>query len=106
MLPSKQTKSLKLSIVLQLTETTVPGADGRSWEVHDVERNRGFRVRLTGPVLAKAGSRAGKPAVIEGAVGLAIERSLVTPPEKVGGTLDDVDVTAEDLSEAARLGSA
>ena len=92
----KQLKSPKLNIVLQLTETTEAGQRDRSWEVHDVERNRGFRVVL-------AGSAAGRKASedrIEAAIGLAVERALVTPPEKVSGTLYDVEVTPAELDAA------
>lgn len=91
----KQLKSPKLSVVLQLTERTAPGADPRVWEVHDVERNRGFKVTLSSRVAGKAGE-----AQIESAIGLAVERALTTPPEKVGGMLYDVEVTAAELAAA------
>jgi len=90
----KQLKSPKLSVVLQLTETTAPGADPRVWEVHDVERNRGFKVTLA----ARAGRA--EEAQIESAIGLAVERALTTPPEKVAGRMYDVEVTAGDLAAA------
>ncbi len=90
----KQVKSPKLSIVLQLTEVTPGEGDPRVFEVHDVERNRGFRVLLP--------ARAGAPpeAQLHAAIGLAVERALVTPPEKVAGTLYDVEVTAADVKAA------
>jgi hypothetical protein len=95
--------------VLQLTETTSPGTDGRSWEVHDVERNRGFRVALASQTFREA--PAGTPSIgrpfteeeIQGGIGLAIERALVTPPEKVSGTLYDVPVTSQDLYDFVGL---
>lgn len=105
----KQVRSPKLEIVLQVTEATQPGMDGRRWEVHDVERNRGFRVSLTGrsskevPEGKTPLGRAPTEDEIADAIGLAIERALVTPPEKVSGTLYDVDVTSHDLYEAASL---
>src|SRR5262245_24862912 len=41
---SKFIKTPKLGVVLQLTEMPAPdAAAGRSWEIHDIERNRGFR---------------------------------------------------------------
>jgi hypothetical protein len=90
----KQLKSPTLSIVLQLTERTAPGAEPRVWEVHDVERNRGFKVTLS----SRTGS-AGE-AQIEAAIGLAVERALTTPPEKVAGVLYDVEVSAGELKAA------
>ena len=105
----KQVRSPKLGIVLQLTEATPPGIDGRRWEVHDVERNRGFRVTLTGrsskelPGGKTPLGRAFTEDEIADAIGLSIEQSLVTPPEKVSGTLYDVEVTSHDLYEAVSL---
>jgi hypothetical protein len=96
---SKFLKTPKLEIHIQLTETTASEAGGRAWEVHDVERNRGFLVRLSGPHRTLSESE------IEGGLGLAIERALTTPPEKVSGTLYDVSVTSQDLDDAARLRS-
>ena len=106
---SRFPKTPKLGIVLQLTETTSPGTDGRSWEVHDVERNRGFRVTLDSRSLREAPpgqASVGRPFVeeeIEGAIGLAVERALMTPPEKVSGTLYDAPVTSQDLYDFIRL---
>ncbi|HZN56905.1 MAG TPA: hypothetical protein VFD71_02435 [Planctomycetota bacterium] len=90
----KQLKSPKLDIVLQLTEVTPGTGDPRVFEVHDVERNRGFRVLLP--------ARAGAPpdTQLHAAIGLAIERVLVTPPEKVAGTLYDVELTSADIAAA------
>ena len=107
MASSRFLKSPKLSVVLQVTETTSADTDGRAWEVHDVERTRGFRVTLSGQSLH--GVPAGKPPIgrpfteaeVDGAVGLAIERALVTPPEKVPGTLYDVSVESHDLYDFA-----
>ena len=87
---SRFLKTPKLSIVLQLTE--VAGADGRTWEVHDVERNRGFRVSLPKGVADRRDE-----GVVDKALGAAIERALVTPPEKVAGPLYDVTITADDV---------
>jgi hypothetical protein len=101
---SRFTKTPKLNIVLQVTETSAPGMDGRAWEVHDVERNRGFRVSVPGASLRPTRGRAPSDEEIDGAMGLAIERALVTPPEKVSGTLYDVAITSQDLQESAKLG--
>jgi hypothetical protein len=103
MASSRFLKSPKLNVVLQVTETTSAGADGRTWEVHDIERSRGFRVALSGRSLTgtPAGrtpiGRAFTDAEIDGALGLAIERALVTPPEKVAGSLYDLSVESHDL---------
>ncbi len=96
---SRFIKTPKLSIVLQITDAaTAP--EGRTWVVHDVERNRGFRVVLSAPVAA------GGPAdAVDGALGLAIERALVTPPEKVAGPLYDVAIAQEDFRDFASLSS-
>jgi hypothetical protein len=108
---SKFLKTPKLDIMLQLTETTAGEAGGRLWEAHDVERNRGFRVRLSGRSLQEIApgreplDRPFNESEIEGGLGLAIERALTTPPEKVAGTLYEVSVTSQDLYDAARLRS-
>ena len=91
---SRQTKSPHLEIALQITETTEPGAETRTWEVHDVERSRGFAVTLAG------GHGVGQER-IDVAIGLAIERALVTPPEKLAGETYPLAVTAQDLQDAA-----
>lgn len=102
---SKFLKTPTLGIVLQLTESTAQGMDGRRWEAHDVERNRGFRVTLSGSSLQEAPpgkKRLDRPFgedEIEGGLGLAVERALQTPPEKVAGTLYDVALTSHDLYE-------
>lgn len=90
---SRFLKTPKLSIVLQLTE--VAADQGRTWEVHDIERNRGFRVNLPKGLEAKTHDDA-----IDKALGVAIERALVTPPEKVAGPLYDVTITSDDVKEA------
>jgi hypothetical protein len=97
MATSRFIKTPKLQIVLQLTE--VKAAQGRLWEVHDIERSRGFRVSLPGV------SNAASPADddVDKALGLAIERALVTPPEKVPGTLYEVTITDDELRAAAAL---
>jgi hypothetical protein len=106
---AKFVKTPKLEIVLQLTETVLDGPDGRAWVAHDVERNRGFRVTLSSrslqdpPPGKKALDRAFREEEIEGALGLAIERELVTPPEKVSGTLYNVALTSHDLYEFLAL---
>ncbi len=97
MATSRFLKTPKLQIVLQLTE--VKSEQGRLWEVHDIERSRGFRVSLPGA--AKGTSPEDKD--VDKALGLAIERALVTPPEKVPGTLYDVTITDDDLRAAVAL---
>lgn len=100
---SKLIKSPKLGIVLQLTQVPAKDAEGRAWEVHDVERNRGFRVTLSGKALRETPSgrtplrRELAEAEIEGALGLAIEHCLVAPPEKVPGQVYDLQLTSGDL---------
>lgn len=102
-------KTPKLQIVLQLTETGPSGPGERSWEAHDVERNRGFRVTLSSRELesAPAGKKhLGRPfsdEEIMGGLGLAVERMLVAGGEKVPGPLYDVRVTSQDLYEFLAL---
>jgi hypothetical protein len=106
---SRFLKTPKLGIVLQLTETPSPGVRGRSWEVHDVERNRGFHVTLMEATLRE--TMPGRKPIgrnfnddeIDGGLGLAIERALVTPPEKVAGSLYEVSVTSQDLYDFVGL---
>jgi len=108
---SKFLKTPKLGIVLQLTESTSQGMDGRTWEAHDVERNRGFKVTLAKSSLQETPpgkKRLDRPFgedEIEGGLGLAVERALQTPPEKVAGPLYDVALTSQDLHEFRGLKS-
>jgi hypothetical protein len=105
----KQMKTAKLGIALQLTEITASERDRRLWEVHDVERNRGFRVTLPGRALEETptGGTPHKgpwsPDDIEGAIGLAIERFLTSSPELVAGPMYEVQVASSDLYEFAGL---
>jgi len=104
---SKQMRTGKLGIVLQVTEVTRRGNDGRSWVVHDVERNRGFRVNLSLPAIEEtpAGEKTRKwtEEDLRGAIGVAIERFLLASPELVAGPLYDVEVTSRDLHDFAKL---
>ena len=100
MASSKLIKSPNLGIVLQLTQLPPPDPEGRGWEVHDVERNRGFRVTLSGRALKqKAKGRELSETEIEGVLGLAIERALVAPPEKVAGQVYDLDIASQDVAD-------
>jgi hypothetical protein len=96
---SRLSKTPRLGVVLQITEIVPSGIDGRAWEVHDVERNRGFRVTLSGPGAMAAPAREASEEQIEHAIGVAIERALVSPPEKVPGTLYHVELAPQDLRE-------
>ena len=99
---SRFSKTPKLRVVVQITEIVPSGIEGRAWEVHDVERNRGFRVTLDQRTLKGTRSKSADES-IEDAIGLAVERALQTPPEKVSGTLYEVEVTSQDLVESAAL---
>src|SRR5262249_34739466 len=109
MAASKFLKTPNLGVVLQITEIVPSGIDGRGWVVHDVERNRGFRVTWPGQALSQP--PAGRPRLgrtfreeeIEGALGLSIERALTTPPEKVAGTLYEVEIESRDLYDLVAL---
>jgi hypothetical protein len=101
---SRFSKTPTLGVVLQITEIVPSGIDGRAWEVHDVERNRGFRVTLTDPSstgrpATAALAREAREEAIERAIGVAVERALVSPPEKIPGTLYHVEVTPQDLRD-------
>ena len=107
-MPFKQMKTAKLGIALQLTEITAPGKEPRLWEIHDVERNRGFRVTLPARTLQEVPAGE-KPhgdwsrEEIEGAIGLAIERFLTSSPELLAGPKYEVEVESRELYEFARL---
>jgi hypothetical protein len=102
----KQMKTAKLGIVLQVTEVASALADARLWEVHDVERNRGFRVTLPVRTLAESPARKSwSDGEIEGAIGVAIERFLLGSPELLPGPLYEVQVTGRDLADFAALAS-
>jgi hypothetical protein len=109
---SKFIKTPKLGVVLQITELGPPGEAGRLWEVHDIERNRGFRVTLPVAILneptAGPKTRDGVPAEaeIEGAIGIAIERALLEPPEKVSGRMYELEVASRDLRDFVSIGRA
>jgi hypothetical protein len=110
---SKFIKTPKLGVVLQITEMAAGGTGaGRLWEIHDIERNRGFRVTLPLSTLAEppsAGNTRDRPPAereIEGAIGIAIERALLSPPEKISGSMYDVEIAARDLREFLSLGRA
>ena len=109
---SKFIKTPKLGVVLQITELGPPHDAGRLWEVHDIERNRGFRVTLPVAILGepatgpKTRDRGPVEAEIEGAIGIAIERALLTPPEKVSGRMYDLEVASRDLHDFVTLGGA
>ena len=106
---SKQIKTAKLGIVIQLTSVSRRGADGRTWMVHDVERNRGFKVDLLSRVMDEAagGDKAVKAAWteedVEGAIGVAVERFLTSSPDVAAGPLYDVQVTSQDFYDYAKL---
>jgi hypothetical protein len=103
---SKQMRTAKLGIVLQVTEVTQRGTEARSWVVHDVERNRGFRVSLTTAAMdevpAGQAARRWSEDDVQGAIGVAIERYLVGSAELVAGPLYDVQVTSRDLFDFAK----
>lgn len=109
---SKFIKTPKLGVVLQITELGPPDEAGRLWEVHDIERNRGFRVTLPVTILneptAGPKTRAAGPAEaeIEGAIGIAIERALLAPPEKVSGRMYELEVASRDFHDFVSLGGA
>src|SRR4051812_28117427 len=96
----KQLKTAKLGIVLQLTEVSADATkDQRLWEVHDVERNRGFRVTLP-----TRGSAKLSPDAVETAIGLAVERFMASSSEElVAGPMYEVQVGSQDFDEIARL---
>lgn len=95
---SRFMKTPKLGIVLQVTDVAATGPDAQTWMVHDVERNRGFRVIWSAGATPDGHALAQRD--LDYAIGLAVERALVTPPEKIGGNVYDVTVTAGDLRPA------
>jgi len=106
---SKQMRTPKLGVVLQVTEVTQQGTEARSWVVHDVERNRGFKVNLTAAAMGEAPSgekpRSWSEDDVQGAIGMAVERFLASSPQLVAGPLYDVQVTSRDLFDFVKLGA-
>ena len=108
----KQMKTPKLGIVLQVTEVHPGKSADRLFEVHDVERNRGFRVSVPAQTLREKPPQEKKSPLtwsdddVEGAIGLAIERFLSASLELVAGPKYDVTVSSEDLYEYWKLRSA
>lgn len=102
MADSKQLRSPKLGVIFQLTEVDAPSGQ-RAWEIHDVERNRGFRLALERKALSGlAGDDPGDTA-LEAAILVALERALVTPPEKLSGEMYDLELASSDfVAEGAR----
>jgi len=105
---SKQIKTAKLGIVIQLTSVSRRGADGRTWMVHDVERNRGFKVDLLSRAMEETprGEKLKTPWTeddVEGAIGVAVERFLTSSPDVAAGPLYDVQVTSQDFYDYAKL---
>jgi len=106
---SKQMRTPKLGIVLQVTEVTQRGTEARSWVVHDVERNRGFKVSLATATMEEAPAgqkaRAWSEDEVQGAIGVAVDRFLASSPQLVAGPLYDVEVTSGDLFDFAKPGA-
>jgi hypothetical protein len=76
---SKQLRSPELGVIFQITEVEAPTGE-RLWEIHDVERNRGFRLSMTREALSRLateGGIAGAPndATMETAILAALERA-------------------------------
>jgi hypothetical protein len=106
---SRQIRTPKLGIVLQITDVTQQGTAARRWVVHDVERNRGFQVTLASAALDEVPSgetaRTWSEDDVQGAIGVAIERFLASSPQLVAGPLYDVQVMSRDLFDFAKLGA-
>jgi hypothetical protein len=101
MVGSRLTKSPNLGVIFQLTELERAEGGDRTWEVHDVERQRGFRVTLAAKEFrAKppgTGQRSWTEAEVERSILVALERALQVPPEKLPGEVYEVAVTDLDL---------
>ena len=108
MIASKLTKSPNLGVIFQITETTEAEAEERLFEVHDVERGRGFRVKLAAQELKatpKGAKRRKDPwsdDEVEAAILVVLERELQTPPDKVEGETYPVSLTSQDLHATAK----
>jgi len=104
---SKLAKSPKLGVIFQFTDLEAEAGVARAWEIHDIERNRGFRVRVPAAVLegSSPGGSQWRTEQIEAGVLAALERALVEGPEKLPGQVYDVEVTTQDLQAALAEGS-
>ena len=101
MVGSRLTTSPNLGVIFPLTELERAEGGDRTWEVHDVERQRGFRVTLAAKELrAKppgTGQRPWTEAEVERSILVALERALQAPPDKLPGEVYEVAVTGVDL---------
>jgi hypothetical protein len=104
MVGSRLMKSPNLGVIFQLTELERAEGGDRTWEVHDVERQRGFRVTLAAEELraqaAGTGQRPWAEAEVEQGILVALEKALQAPPEKLPGEVYEVAVTGVDLLDA------
>ena len=96
----RTTDSPRLRMPMELRELTAPGQPERRWEVQDLRKGAMFIVVFRASISKKPLSEA----VIDHAVCVAVEESMITPPDKEPGETYDVEVTKEHLDEARALG--
>jgi hypothetical protein len=100
----KSLESPKLRVPLELREVTTPDVPARVWEVQELRKGAVFKVTLDRHVLKSSLPRAGlTEAEVERAVCLAVEESLLSPPDKEPGLTYEVPVTPEAIQEATEI---
>ena len=95
----RTTDSPRLRIPMELREITAAGESGRRWEVQEL---RGGSMFIATYQPEERDRRSASEAAIEHAVCVAVEESMLTPPDKEPGETYDVEVTAEHLDSARR----
>jgi hypothetical protein len=95
----RTTDSPRLRIPMELRELTTPADLERRWEVQEL---RGGSMFIVTYHPEERDRRSASEAAIEHAVCVAVEESMLTPPDKEPGETYDVAVTAEHLDSARR----
>src|SRR3954454_19987255 len=90
--------SPRLKIPFEMRELTLPTDGGRRWEVQELRGGSVFIVTYH-----KDPKSTPKEGVLQHAVCVAVEESLLTPPDKEPGETYDVIVTDDHLAEAKQI---
>jgi hypothetical protein len=95
----RTTDSPRLRIPMEMREIEMGAEEGRRWEVQELRGGSMFIVSYRPEARDR---RQASDAAIEHAVCVAVEESILTPPDKEPGETYDVEVTAEHLDAARR----
>ena len=95
----RTTDSPRLHIPMEMREMEGQAGGSRRWEVQEL---RGGSMFIVTYKPEERDRRQASDAAIEEAVCVAVEESMLTPPDKEPGETYDVEVTAEHLDAARR----